>query len=138
MSNGWTKFPNYLIDQIATFKETELKVLLFFLLSLNQNRCCISQRRISAGVKKGRLTINRAIQCLKEKGIIQNERFPGRIPSSRIEWKASEGRERNPVTVKEALALKEKSPYQYRRGEAVKDFALCPNCQKIFWIFTGR
>ncbi|MEO0102883.1 MAG: hypothetical protein ABIK81_04190, partial [candidate division WOR-3 bacterium] len=122
--------------------------------------------RISAVIKKGRIAVNRAIQSLKKKGIIQDEHYPGRISLYRIFLKASVEKEKPPITTREALTLKEKNPYQYKRGEAVRDFALCPycqfsapiakftyiahsrngkkefllcqNCQKIFWIFTGR
>lgn len=166
MSKGWTKFPNYLIDLIPSFKETELKVLLFLLRSLNQNRCYLPQKRISVGIKKGRCAVNRAIQALKKKGILQNQRYPGRISLYRILLTTSEEKEKGPITVQEALAEREKNPYQYKRGEAVRDFALCPycqfsapipdftyiahsrngkkefllcqKCQKIFWILTGR
>ncbi len=166
MSKGWTKFPNHLIDQLADFKETELKVLIFLLRSLNQNRCYLPQRRISAVIKKGRIAVNRAIQSLKKKGIIQDEHYPGRISLYRITPTPSPEKDKMPITVPEALAVREKNPYSYKRGEAVRDFALCPycqfsapiinftyvahsrngkkefllcqNCQKIFWIFTER
>jgi len=163
MSKGWTKFPNYLLERIPEFNDTTLKVLIFLLRASFKNRCYISQKTISQRIKKSRLSVNRALKSLKAMGIIENRRYSGRISLYQIK---TEGKKEETGDEKIAAVVREKNPYQYRRGEAVKDFVICPycqfsgpiarfpyvahsqngqkefltceNCQKVFWILTER